>query len=482
MRMSFVERHGLRDAAQREAAAELARRFRDGSLDQVRFAFADQHGLLRGKTLVASEAADALDAGVGMVGTILLKDSADRTVWPVFSPGAGLGRPEFEGAADVMLVPDVQTFQRLPWAPRTGWIQCDAFFGDGRPVSFDTRAILRDALARLAAQGFDYQVGLEVEFHIYRLDEDRIPAARAGWPGEPPAVSLLNTGYRLLSEQRADALEPVAGLLRAPLLALGLPLRSIEVELGPSQVEFVFSPMTGLQAADAMVLFRSAAKQVLRRHGYHASFMCRPRLPSVMSSGWHLHQSLIDRASGRNAFAATGEAAADGLSATGRHFLGGLLAHARGGSVFAMPTINGYRRLRPNSLAPDRASWGRDNRGALVRVIAGPDAAATRLENRAGEPAANPYLYMAAQLHAGLDGLHRSLDPGPATHEPYRDGPTLLPRSLAEALGALREDAVLVQAFGEPVVDWYTQIKRAEIERFESEVTDWEQREYFEAF
>ncbi len=480
--MSFVARHALRDGLQGERAAQLAARFGDGSLDLVRFAFADQHGLVRGKTLVAAEAALALDSGVGMVGTVLLKDSADRTVWPVFSPGAGFDSPEFEGAADVVLVPDVQTFRVLPWAPRTGWIQCDAHFADARPVPFDTRAILRAALARLERAGFDYRVGLEVEFHIYRLEEERIAPARAGWPGEPPAVSLLNTGYRLLCEQRSDALEAVAGLLREPLLALGLPLRSIEVELGPSQVEFVFSPMTGLQAADAMVLFRSAAKQVLRRHGYHASFMCRPKLPAVMSSGWHLHQSLVSRGDGRNAFAGRGAEAIDGLSQTGRHFLGGLLAHARGGSVFAMPTINGYRRLRPNSLAPDRASWGHDNRGALVRVIAGAEEAATRLENRAGEPAANPYLYMAAQVHAGLDGLERGLDPGPASRDPYQDRAAPLPRSLAEALVALREDTVLAGAFGEPVIEWYTRIKRAEIERFESEVTDWEHREYFEVF
>lgn len=480
--MSFVEQHGLRDAAQRAEAAQVVERIRAERLETVRFVFADQHGLLRGKTLVASEAIVALEAGVGLVGTALLKDSSDRTAWPVFTPGAGFGSVEFEGAADVMIVADPATFRVLPWSPRSGWVQCDAYFHDGRPVAFDTRRILRQALARLAELGYDYKVGLEVEFHVYRVDDSRIGPERAGWPGEPPQVSLLNTGYRLLAEQRYDQLEPVVELLRAPLQQLGLPLRSMEIELGPSQIEFVFGAMTGLMSADAMVLFRSAAKQILRRHGYHATFMCRPRLPGVMSSGWHLHQSLVARASGDNAFIGSGRGAGDCLSATGRQFLAGVLAHARGGSVFATPTINGYRRFRPNSLAPDRITWGRDNRGAMVRVVGGAGDPGTRLENRAGEPAANPYLFMAAQIHAGLDGMARGLDPGPASDTPYESGGELLPRSLEEALAALHQDRTLVDAFGQPVVDWFTRIKRAEIARFEAEVTDWEQREYFDMF
>lgn len=479
-RLPFVERHGLRDAGQAAAAAQVVERIRAEGLELVRFVFADQHGLLRGKTLVASEAAIAMQAGLGLVGTTLLKDSSDRTAWPVFSPGAGFGSREFEGAADVLLVGDPQSFRLLPWSPRSGWILCDAYFADGRPVPFDTRGTYRQALARLAAAGYDYKVGLEVEFHVYRLDGPRVAPEAAGWPGEPPAVSLLNTGYRLLSEQRFDQLEPVIELLRAPLQALGLPLRSIEIELGPSQVEFVFGAGIGLEPADAMILFRSAAKQILRRHGYHASFMCRPKLPGVMSSGWHLHQSLVARDDGRNAFAGDGDE--NPLSPVGRHFLAGLLAHARAAAAFATPTINGYRRFRPNSLAPDRATWGFDNRGAMVRVIGGAGDPGTRLENRVGEPAANPYLYFASQIHAGLDGIARRLEPGPSADRPYEAPAALLPRSLEEALAALHDDAELVEAFGPKVIDWYTRIKRAEIARFESEVTDWEQREYFDMF
>jgi glutamine synthetase len=263
-------------------------------------------------------------------------------------------------------------------------------------------------------------------------------------------------------------------------VALGLPLRSIEIEFGPSQCEFTFKPTRGLEPADTMILLRSAVKQICRRHGYHATFMCRPKLPNVMASGWHLHQSVVSRDSGDNAFMATTDG--EPLSAFGRHYLGGLLQHARPAAVFTTPTLNGYKRYRSYSLAPDRAIWGRDNRGVMIRVLGGSGDPATRLENRIGEPAANPYLYMASQILSGLDGVDRGLDPGPSADTPYETKAALLPKSLREAVAALREDAFFREALGAEFIDYYTHIKTAEIERFEAEVSEWEQREYFEMF
>ncbi|MCP5265792.1 MAG: glutamine synthetase [Burkholderiaceae bacterium] len=472
----------------------MLERIEGEALELVRFVFADQHGLVRGKTLVAGQAAEALRSGVGFVGTNLLKDSSDRTAWPVFTPGAGLGSREFEGAADVILVADPSTFKVLPWAERTGWVQCQAYFADGRPVPFDTRHVLRTQLARLADAGYEAVIGLEVEFHVYRVTDPRLAPSDSGWPGRPPEVDLINPGYRLLAEQRFDQFAPVLELLRVPLQALGLPLRTMEIELGPSQVEFVFGALPALEAADAMLLFRNATKQILRRHGYHATFMCRPGLPDVMSSGWHLHQSLRRQGDGANVFVPPAvpprAAPAFGadlpldaqLSAPGRAWLGGLVAHGRGASVFTTPTINGYRRYRPNALAPDRIAWGRDNRGAMFRLVGGAGDPGTRIENRAGEPAANPYLYIASQIASGLHGLEAGLEPPPSVDRPYEATAALLPTSLAEALVALDQDAVLRTAFGDPFVDYYSRIKRAEIARFDAEVTDWEQREYFDMF
>jgi glutamine synthetase len=360
-------------------------------------------------------------------------------------------------------------------------VLCDPYFQNGEAVPFATRGILQRALARLAAAGFDYVAGLEVEFHVFRIVDPHLQPEDAGQPGTPAEVALLTHGYQYLTEVRYDLIDPVAELLRRNLAALGLPLRSLEVEYGPSQIELTLGALPGLGSADAMVLFRSAVKQVCRRHGYHATFMCRPRIPNVMSSGWHLHQSLRRRADGANAFAAS-EAGA-WLSDTGRRFLGGLLAHARGGAALSTPTINGYRRYRPYSLAPDRAIWGRENRGAMVRVVGGgPGDPGTRLENRAGEPAANPYLYFASQIFAGLDGLERKLDPGPSADTPYEAEAPPLPRSLGEALEALRADACLRDGLGSRFVDYFCRIKEAELARFQLEVTEWEHREYFEMF
>jgi glutamine synthetase len=368
----------------------------------------------------------------------------------------------------------------LPWAPTTGWVLCDLYFNDGRPVPFATRHLYRSVLDKLGKRGYDFVAGLEVEFHLFKLDDAHMAPEDAGQPGRPPSVSLLSHGYQYLTEQRYDQMEPALEIIRRDVLALGLPLRSVEVEFGPSQCEFTFRPTEGLEPADNMVLFRSAVKQIAHRHGYHATFMCRPKLPNVFASGWHLHQSLVSRTSGENAFMA--EERTEALSPFGRAWLAGLLEHARASTVFTTPTINGYKRYRSYSLAPDRAIWGRDNRGVMIRVLGGPGDAATRLENRIGEPAANPYLYMASQILSGLDGVDRKLDPGPSADTPYETKAALLPKSLREAVFALSDDPFFRGALGAEFVDYYVHIKNAEIERFQAEVSDWEHREYFEMF
>ncbi len=446
-------------------------------LEAVRFAFADQHGLLRAKTFAAAELATVLKSGIGFPSSLLAKDTSNKTVFPVFTAGAGFGIPELENAADAVMVPDVETFRVLPWVPKTGWVLCDLKFANGKPVPFDTRGLLKKALADLGAAGYGYRAGLEIEFHVFRLVDPRLQPEDAGQPGSPPEVALLSTGYQLLSETRHDLLEPALEALRRGLDGLELPLRSFECEFGPSQAEVTLGVQDGLAAADAMVLFRSAAKQILRRLGYHVTFMCRPKLPNVMSSGWHLHQSLTDR-SGKNAFMDE----KDFLSPVGKGFLAGLLAHAAASAAFATPTLNGYKRYRPYSLAPERVVWGRDNRGAMLCVLGGPGDPATRIENRIGEPAANPYLYFASQIVCGMDGVKRKLDPGAPEQTPYASKAALMPRSLDEALAALREDACLEEGLGAQFVDYYCRIKEAEIARFNLEVSDWEHREYFDLF
>jgi glutamine synthetase len=478
--LSFVERHGLWSEVQKEAASRLRKTVEDQKLEVIRLSFPDQHGILRGKTLVASEALASLESGCSITTTMFAKDTSHKTVFPVFTAGGGFGMREMEGAADVLMVADPTSFRVLPWASATGWLLCDVYFADGRPVPFATRNLYKSVLAKLEARGYHFVAGLEVECHIFKLEDARMSPEDAGQPGTPPSVSLLSHGYQYLTEQRYDQMEPVLEIIRRDIMALGLPLRSIEVEYGPSQCEFTFKPMVGLEPADTMVLFRSAVKQICHRHGYHATFMCRPRIPNAMASGWHLHQSIVARDGGTNAFMA--KDGADPLSAFGRNYLGGLLQHARASAVFTTPTINGYKRYRSYSLAPDRAIWGRDNRGVMIRVLGGSGDPATRLENRIGEPAANPYLYMASQILSGLDGVDRALDPGPSSDTPYETKAALLPKSLREAVVALKDDPFFREALGAAFVDYYVHIKNAEIERFQAEVSEWEQREYFEMF
>lgn len=479
-RSGFVERHGLWTEEQQDAGRRAIATAEEDGIETIRLSFVDQHGILRGKTLVASELGSAMRNGCSMTSTLLLKDTSHRTVYPVWQSGGGLGTDALTGAGDFLMVPDPITYRTLPWAPGTGWMLCDIFLSDGTSIPFSTRQVLRDALKKLGAAGYDYVSGLEVEFHVFELEDAKLEARESTQPGPAPDVSLLTHGFQYLTESRADELEPVMDLIHQNVAALGLPVRSMEVEFGPSQFEFTFNPDDGLAAADNMVLFRSAVKQICRRNGLHASFMCRPGLDNLFSSGWHLHQSLTARESGRNAFMPNAEGSL--LSETGLHFAGGLLKHAEAGTIFAAPTINGYKRYRPHSLAPDRIAWGLDNKGAMIRAIGGPEDPATRIENRAGEPAANPYLYMATQILAGLDGVKRKTDPGPPTDEPYSVDAPKLPMSLIEAAAALRGDSFFREALGAGFVDYFLTLKDAEITRFLSSVTDWEHREYFDIF
>ncbi len=475
----FVARHGLYDEAQEESVARVLEQVREHDLEVVRISFADQHGILRGKTIVADALPSMLRNGCRMTTTLLAKDTAHKTIYPVFTEGGGFGMDEMTGGGDFVMVADPATFRILPWAQATGWMQSDIYFPNGVPVPFSTRAICRGVLDDLAARGYDFVAGLEVEFHLFKLEDPKLAPEDAGQPAAPPEVSLLAHGFQYLTEIRYDEIDPVLAILRRDLLDLGLPLRSLETEFGPSQCEVTFAPRTGLQAADDMILFRSAVKQICRRHGYHATFMCRPGLANLFSSGWHLHQSLWARETESNAFASDDDGF---LSPLARGYLAGMLAHARAASVFTTPTINGYKRLQAYSLAPDRAIWARDNRGVMVRALGGAEAAETRLENRIGEPAANPYLYMVSQILSGLDGVDRGLEPPEPVYTPYESEAEALPRSLMEALQALDDSTMFREALGNQFIDYILTLKQAEVSRFLATVTDWEHREYFEIF
>jgi len=467
-------------------------------IESVRVSLPDQHGVLRSKLLTIRAFRGALENGLAFTNALFVFDTGNAFVFNPFEKGGGFGRAEMEGCSDIIVVPDPTTFRVLPWTPSTGWVMGDVYFPNGDPFPYAPRQVMRQALNELHEQGFEYLAGLEVEWYLTRLDDPMLEIEHLGSVGVPPApprVQAVTRGFQLANETQIDEVDQILQILRKNLEGAGLPLRTMEAEFGPGQQEFTFDPLPGLEAADAMAFFRSATRQVCRRHGYHASFMCKPALGEFFASGWHLHQSLIQRESGRNAFMSGG--AGQPLSDVGRKFIGGILKHAAAASVFTTPTINGYRRFKPFALAPDRITWAIDNKAAMLRVQGAGDQPSVHIENRAGEPAANPYLYMASQIVSGLDGIASSIDPGPPDELPYAaTGKATLPASLPEALAALKENKPFEEKFGTAVIEYIVKLKESELGRFmkylesagltledcRDRVTEWEQREYFDLF
>jgi glutamine synthetase len=496
-RINFAEQCGQNTSYRQAEIQRVLALAQASGLEWIRLVWCDVHGSLRGKTWVTSELTTAFKDGMGMVSTLMLKDTSDRTVYKVFEAEVKNELPGFEGASNVILLPDPSTFKILPWAEKTGWLLGQPWFPDGQVVPYDSRRILQSALEKLAAKGWGMKCGLEVEFHIYKLTHaehgDDADPAQASWPGPAPQVSMIHPGYNLLNELWFDRAEHALRIVKQTAQDLGLPLLSLEIELGPSQVEAVFKATDAMTAADNMVLFRSAVKQALRRAGYHATFMCRPPFDNIMSSGWHLHQSLCDLESGQNLFARTTAAdiqeaaglpannARHTLSQIGAQYLAGLLSHAQGITSLCTTTVNGFGRFKPNALAPQSIVWGLDNRGAMLRVVGGAGDPATRIENRLGEPAANPYLYMASQILAGLDGIHNSSEPPLATEAPYAESAARLPVTLGEAIAHLGQDKVMCEGFGPHFVRYYQRIKQSEQNRFDQaeDKIEFQRREYF---
>lgn len=478
-RASLAEVAELTSEDRSAQIAEVLAQIDAHDLHSVRVSFADVHGVLRGKTLRADLIAEAFANGVGITSALLMKDTGQRNVYPVWAQGGGLNRPWLTGAGDVMMLPDPSTFRVLPWAPGTGWLLSDVVAPSGEPVDLSTRSICVDAAADLADHGYDLRAGLEVEFHLYRA------GANGATDGALQAHGLdlrhTHPGRVYLGENRFDLIEPFIEILRADLTALGLPPRSLEVELGPSQVELTFSPGGALEVADQAVLLRAAVKQIAQRNGMHATFMSRPHFADSFASGWHLHQSLTQTSEQRNVFAAPNDATL--LSEVGENYLAGLLSHAAESALLTTPTITGYKRYRSESLAPLRAAWAHQHRGAMLRVIGGEGAPSTRIENRIGDSAANPYLYIASQIRSGLAGIDAESVPPPLTDSPYDEaaGPRL-PYTLGEAIDVFQKSDLYRSTLGAEFVDYLCGIKTAEWERFLGTVTDWEQTEYLELF
>lgn len=495
MYTKFVEKYDLyRSEEHRAAERALETSHREG-IEIVRLVWPDQHGQLRGKALTAQAFAGSLEAGNEITMAPFFFDTANAIVLNPFTPDGGFTIDGLGGSPNVKMVPDPGTFTLLPWAPKTALVFCDLYMSNGQPFPLAPRTILKKTLAEMADHGYQLVTGLEMEWYLTRIVDTGLGTCSLGAPGspaDPPTVAPVARGYNYLLTEHLDEVDDVLRPIRNALTAMGLPLRSFDDEWAPSQMETTFDVLDGLAAADAAALFRTATKQIAKRNGHIASFMCTPAIEGFYASGWHLHTSVADLDTGHNLMVPTDDAP---LSELGRHYVGGTLDHAIAASVFTTPTINGYRRRRPYSLAPDRLSWGQDNRAAMMRVISAPNDLASHVENRVGDSAANPYLYIAAQAAAGLDGILHKTDPGPLSEDPYSADVPALPQSLAAAIDELEGDSFYRSAFGDGFVDYLVTMKRSEVTRFEAwrgehpdestyvnGVSDWEHREYFELF
>ena len=450
-RAAFAERHGLDTPERREQLSRVLSLIEQHKIEVIRFSFVDTHGHVRTRPFEARHFGQAARNGIPFTTALLAMDSANHIFQPVFSADGGFGRASMGGAGDMLAVADLSTFRILPWAKNCASVFADLYLSDGEPCPFDPRQVMRKACKELEKSNFLYMGGVEVECHIFRVTDPKLSLEACTQPPQPAAVEAWRHGYQYMSQLVLDEYEPIVEAIRRALIDVGLPLRTVECEWGPGQLEITLDPLIGIEAADAVILMRMAVKQVARRMGLIASFMTKPGLPNVYSCGWHLHESLAYRDGSGNAFVSP----ENPMSDLGLHFVGGILNHARAGTAFSNPTINGYKRLN-NS---------------------------THIENRSGEPLANPYLYMASQIFAGLDGIAKKADPGSPLSDPYAQiNQPLMPGSLMEAIEALATSDILRASMGGEFVDHFVSMKRHEIGRFLSTVTDWEHREYFEAF
>jgi glutamine synthetase len=442
-------------AAQNELVGRIPE-LSETSVTSVRVVYPDLHGVARGKDVPLVEFDRVAEHGLAFCAAVMATDLRHT---PVLGPE--LGYP------DLLAKPDLASLTLLPWEPGVACCIADLHpvAADGAPPA-DPRGAVRRAVAGFEELGLAPIVGPELEFFLCERD----PAAPNGLRRYVDQLSMVYT-----VGPQADPRGIVRQLTEA-LARMGMGTFAANHEFMNSQYEINLRHGPALTAADRAFRLKSAVKDVAAQAGLVATFMGKP-FNDQGGSGFHLHIS-ADREDD-NAFADRDDA--EGVSDELRRFIAGVLAHAPALMAFLNPTINAYRRIVPDSLAPVRANWGWDNRTAFVRVPA-ERGRATRVELRVGDGAANPYLAIAATLFAGLHGLREGLPlADPVTGDSYTQGDeagATLPPTLEAALDALEADTVLREAIGDAIVTPFLAVKRFEIERHRAWVSDWELDEY----
>jgi glutamine synthetase len=448
-------------AAGNEAIASVAARAHAEGISLVWFLYADHGGIIRGKAATAAMLPTRMTTGIGHTVAMMAMSMLDH-----LQPVDGMGP-----VGEVRIMPDPRTFVRLPYAPGAGAMLADQVRPGGEPWDGCARTYLKQAIADLAAEGYAATAAFEPEFTLGRRESDPAGGPDRLVPNDD-SLCYSATGFHLAHDYTMDLL--------GALTAQGLRPEHYYPELGHGQQETSIRHAPALQAADNHVLYRETVRGTAFRRGQWASLAPKP-IPDQAGNGAHLHISLRDLAAdGEPGARAVFYDSADTyrLSATGYHFIGGLLAHLPALVALTCGSVNSYRRLAPQMWSSAYTVYGMDNREAAVRICSpmrDDPAASVNLELKPSDSSGNPYLALGACIHAGLDGIRRKLDPGDAVNvdpatlsdaERLARGARRLPDSLAAALDALEADTLLMDSLGDLRRRAYLAVKRSEVAAF----------------
>ena len=411
----------------------------------------DLNGLMRGKRIPADQWPRICRSGNALAMSLFTMDMT-CDVWETPVVGFANGFP------DCHIFP-MHPPVAVPWEPGVAMCFARAEGMDHGPLTVDPRQALLRQVERANAMGIDLQVGTELEFYL--LDPDT---------GRP-----RDKGNDCYGLARAAELEPVLGPMRRELAEMGIPIEQSNPEYAAGQVEVNIRYDSAIIAADRVVMFRSLVKQLAARHGLNATFMAKPFIDES-GNGFHLHYSLWSE--GKNIFADAGK-----LNDLGRHFLGGMQQRMAEASICGAATVNAYRRRQPLSFCPVNASWGLDNRTVALRVIEGSDSA-VRIEKRDAGADCNPYLLMAADIAAGLDGIEGKTEPTAiTTGNAYEDdNAPPIPLDLADAISLARNSGWLREVLGADQHEIWLQQAERELAFFNQQVTPFETARYLGTF
>ncbi len=376
------------------------------------------------------------------------------------------------GEEDLYLQPDLDTFTILPWRPQQGKVArllCDVCRADGTLYQDSSRTILKQVLAEAKKKGLTLYADPECEFFLFHTDENGIPTT----------VTHEQAGYMDISP--LDLGENARRDMVLMLEDMGFEIESSHHEMAPAQHEIDFKYAEALETADHIMTFKSAVRSIAKRHGLHVTFMPKPKA-GVPGSGMHMHISV--HKDGRNLFADARDQNA--LSQEALWFIGGIMAHAGGIAAISNPLVNSYKRLSDGFAAPGEIVWSTRNLNTYIRALVG-NGESARVELRFPDPSANPYLLLAVCVAAGLEGIKKQILPDAEVRRSVTDmsgeekaaaGIKSLPENLQEAVEALERDAFLEQVLGKSFVEKYCAAKKKEWQRYVTQVTDWEVREY----